>query len=80
MKLLLIFKVFILLTVFPLLLACSSTPEPPPPLELNVSTNIQANNGDLFYVVAKTCFFFSMCLLKHVFLCVFTKRFFFFFF
>jgi hypothetical protein len=54
MKLLLIFKVFILLTVFPLLLACSSTPEPPPPLELNVSTNIQANNGDLFYVVAKT--------------------------
>jgi hypothetical protein len=54
MKLLLMFKVFILLTVITFLLACSSTPEPPPPLGLNISVNIQANNGELFYVVAKT--------------------------
>ena len=54
MKLLLIFKVSILLTVINILLGCSSTPEPPPPLGLNVSVNIQANNGELFYVVAKT--------------------------
>jgi hypothetical protein len=54
MKLLLMFKVYILLTVITFLLACSSTPEPPPPLGLNISVNIQANNGELFYVVAKT--------------------------
>ena len=54
MKLLLMFKVYILLTVITFLLACSSTPEPPPPLGLNVSVNIQANNSELFYVVAKT--------------------------
>ena len=35
-------------------MGCSSTPKPPPPLGLNVSVNIQANNGELFYVVAKT--------------------------
>lgn len=54
MKLLLMFKVYILLTVITFLLACSSTPEPPPPLGLNISVNIQANNSELFYVVAKT--------------------------
>jgi hypothetical protein len=36
-----------------LLSACSSAPTPPPPLVFNVKSDIQANNGGLFYFVVR---------------------------
>lgn len=34
--------------------ACSSTPEPPPPLEFNATVQYQANGGRLFYILARS--------------------------
>lgn len=41
-----------LVTIF--MVACSSTPSPPPPLAFTISTPKQTNSGGLFYMVART--------------------------